>query len=109
MKINNRIIELNFLNFEIQIQKGIVLVDFWAEWCQPCKIQDSIINDLLNDLPKNLILAKLNIDDNRFLAQQYSVRNIPTMILFKDGIEVERLYGIQAKETLISIFDKHLK
>ncbi len=74
-------------SFETAVLKaeGVVLVDFWAEWCAPCKQIAPLLEDLANDMNGRVIVAKLNIDDNPDTPYKYGVRGIPTLILFKDG------------------------
>ncbi len=74
-------------SFEAAVLKaeGVVLVDFWAEWCAPCKQIAPLLEDLANDMDGRLTVAKLNIDDNPDTPYKYGVRGIPTLILFKDG------------------------
>ncbi len=74
-------------SFEAAVLKaeGVVLVDFWAEWCAPCKQIAHLLEDLANDMDGRLTVAKLNIDDNPDTPYKYGVRGIPTLILFKDG------------------------
>ncbi len=74
-------------SFETAVLKaeGVVLVDFWAEWCAPCKQIAPLLEDLANDMDGRLTVAKLNIDDNPNTPYKYGVRGIPTLILFKDG------------------------
>jgi thioredoxin 2 len=74
-----------------------VLVDFWAEWCGPCRMLAPAIEQLASELDGRARLAKLNIDENPRLASRFNVRSIPTMIIFKDGREVDRLVGLLGK------------
>ncbi len=91
--------EVNTPDWDTKLANRLVLVDFWAPWCQPCKVQEPILLDLAQELTKLLIL-KLNIDDNRYLSQKLGVRNIPTLVLYDNGIEKKRFVGIQPKEIL---------
>ena len=105
----SKIQTVNMPNFDEVLSKGLVLVDFWAEWCQPCKVQDPILEELADELAGKLIVAKLNVDDNRYLTQKTAVRNIPTLVLFDKGTEVERWTGLHAKEVILSGIQKYLK
>ncbi len=86
--------------FNQQIKDKTVLVDFWADWCMPCKMMLPILNDLSTDLPEGYYVGKLDVEQNQVTAQKYGVRSIPTLILFKDGKEVNRFVGIKKKDFL---------
>lgn len=77
-----------------------VLVDFWAPWCGPCKAIAPILAELAKEFDGKLTIGKVNVDDHGGLAETYSVRAIPTMLLFKDGKLVDTLVGMQSKDSL---------
>lgn len=79
-----------------------VLVDFWAEWCGPCKMVAPILDELATEQAGRLKIAKLNVDDNLRTAQRFEVMSIPTMILFKDGVPALRVVGAQPKSALLA-------
>jgi thioredoxin 1 len=87
--------------FSQQIKSGIVLVDFWASWCMPCKMMAPILNDVAENVTGNVTIAKLNIEQNQSAATKYKVRSIPTLIMFKDGKEVNRIVGVKQKDFLL--------
>ncbi len=97
---NKNIIILSDKNFANQLKGKTVLVDFWAEWCMPCKMMLPILNDLSDDLPQGYFVGKLDVDKNQPTAQKFGVRSIPTLILFKNGKEVNRFVGIKRKDFL---------
>jgi len=99
---------LNYPNFESTIQSPLVLVDFWAEWCAPCKVQDPILDEVIDELNERIIVGKVNVDDNRVITNKYGVSNIPTMILFQDGKKVHQFIGVQSKERILQTLKRFL-
>ncbi|MRR21839.1 thioredoxin [bacterium] len=93
-------------NFAHKTKNGVVLVDFWAAWCMPCKMMAPILNEVAVDTEDSARIYKLNVDEQQQIAAQYGIRNIPTMILFKDGKEVERIIGVKPKDYIISSIQK---
>ena len=85
-----------------------VLVDFWAEWCGPCKQIDPIIREIATEQAGALTVAKLNVDDHGDIAMRFQVMSIPTMIVFKNGEAVERLVGARGKAALLKDLAQHL-
>jgi thioredoxin 1 len=79
-----------------------VLVDFWAEWCGPCKMIDPVIKEIAAEQAGKLTVAKLNVDDHGDIALRYNVMSIPTMIVFQNGAEVKRLVGAKGKSALLA-------
>lgn len=89
-------------NFNTDVIKSSkpVLVDFWAEWCGPCRILGPILDELATEIGDKALICKVNVDENGELAQQYGIRGIPTMIFFKDGKVAKTLVGVQPKEEI---------
>jgi thioredoxin 1 len=85
-----------------------VLVDFWAEWCGPCKMVAPILDEIAAEKGEALRVVKLNVDDNVKTAQRYEVMSIPTLILFKDGQPQARLVGARSKSALLAEIEPHL-
>lgn len=102
------VVILSTSNFDQIISKGVVLVDFWATWCPPCRIQGPIIKDLAADIGGLATISKLDVDQHGQVAQRYQVRSIPTLIIFKDGEPVRRFVGVQQKETLDAAIREYL-
>jgi thioredoxin 1 len=100
------IITLTDMNFDHQLKNKIVLVDFWASWCAPCKMMAPVLNDVAEELTGNANVGKVNVEEYQVLAQKYQIRNIPTMILFKNGKEVTRFVGVKNKEFLLQEINK---
>ena len=83
-----------------------VLVDFWAIWCSPCRMQDPILHELEKEYDGKIKIAKLNVDDNPATAAKYSIMSIPTLMLFKNGQVIKQMIGVQSKEKLAEEFNK---
>jgi thioredoxin 1 len=94
--------------FDDTILEGIALIDFNAPWCDPCRAQDPIINDVQKAFNGKAVVAKVNIDENPKIAMDLGIQSIPTLILFKNGKEIERFVGLQAADTLNKALEKHL-
>jgi thioredoxin 1 len=96
--MNKNIVELNDNNFEeiLKSDKPVV-VDFWAEWCNPCRMISPIIDDLANEFEGKIIVAKCDIDANIKVAQAFTIRNIPTILFFKNGVIVDKQVGATGK------------
>jgi|YelNatPaOPRAMG01_1025707.scaffolds.fasta_scaffold00248_36 thioredoxin 1 len=92
--------------FAQQTKNGIVLVDFWASWCMPCKMMAPILNEVAEQVSAGVTIAKLNVEQNQATASKYKVRSIPTMILFKDGKEVTRIVGVKPKDFVLKEINK---
>ena len=93
-------LNLNKDNFEKSIANGVALVDFWAEWCGPCKMQLPIIEEFSSEMEGKATIGKVNVDEELELAQSFGIQSIPTLILFKDGKPVKKLVGLHSKEAL---------
>jgi thioredoxin 1 len=98
---NEKILTLTDKNFQQLTKNKLVLVDFWASWCAPCRMMAPVLNDVAAELTGNSQVGKVNIEEFQSLAQKYQVRSIPTLILFKNGVEVNRFVGIKPKEFLL--------
>jgi len=103
---SENIITLTDKNFQHQTKNRTVLVDFWAGWCVPCRMMAPVLNDLAGELNGNAFVGKIDVEQYQGLAQKFKIRNIPTMVLFKNGKEVERFVGIKTKDFLIKQIQK---
>jgi thioredoxin 1 len=103
---NEHVITLTSANMPHQIKDGLSLVDFWAAWCMPCKMMAPVINDVAQESAGKAKICKLDIQAYQDMAAKYSVRSIPTMILFKDGKEINRFVGVKSKDFLMKELNK---
>ncbi len=94
--------------FKNEISNGLVLVDFWAPWCGPCKMIAPVLEEINEEMGDQVKIAKLNVDDNQVTTAEFGVMSIPTLLLFKDGEVVEKVIGFQPKENLVEVISKHL-
>ncbi len=99
------VISLNEKNFEDEVLQSdrIVLIDFWASWCGPCKMMSPVIDKIAEEVGEEVKVCKINIDEEQNLAVKYNVMSIPTFIVLKDGKEVGRSVGVQDKSEIISM------
>ena len=95
------VLTLTEQNFQQQTKNKVVLVDFWATWCAPCRMMAPVLNDVASELSENSHIGKVDIEQFQSLAQKFKVRSIPTLILFKNGVEINRFVGIKSKEFLL--------
>ena len=93
--------ELNAANFDETVKSGVVLVDFWAPWCNPCRMLGGILEQVAAELPADVTIGKVNIDENRGLAVKFEVMNIPRIFIYKDGKIVNDMSGVQSKPKLL--------
>ncbi len=108
--MNSDVLQITDANFDAEVAKSQVpvLVDFWAEWCGPCRLMSPILDELAPAYKSKLKIGKLNVDDNQDAPTKFGVMNIPTMILFKGGKEFERIVGAMSKNELQKKLDSAL-
>lgn len=103
---NPKIIHLTATTFNQHTKSGIAVVDFWAEWCMPCKMMMPVLNDLASDNALPIKVFKVNVDQQHSLAAKYSIKGIPTLIILKNGKEVKRLIGAKTKDLIVKEIKK---
>lgn len=96
------VITLNEKNFEEEVLKSdkIVLIDFWASWCGPCRMMSPVVDEIAEEMNNTVKVCKVNIDEEQNLAVKYNVMSIPTFVALKDGKEIGRSIGVQDKEEI---------
>jgi len=94
-------------NFANETSQGLVLVDFWATWCGPCKMIAPVLEELDSEMSETVKIVKVDVDENQETAGQFQVMSIPTLLLMKDGEVVDKVVGFQPKEALADLVNRH--
>lgn len=102
------IVNVSDQTFNQEISSGVVLVDFWATWCGPCKMIAPVLEELDAEIGDKVKIAKLDVDNNPGTAAEYQVMSIPTLILFKDGQPIAKTAGYQPKEALVDFINSNI-
>ena len=99
--VSDKLIILTDATFKKQIAKGVSLVDFWAEWCTPCKIQGPVVSEIAEEISDQAKICKLDVQHHQRIATELGIRNIPTIMIFKDGKVVKKFVGVKTKPVLM--------
>jgi thioredoxin 1 len=97
--------ELTTSNFDTTVKEGITLVDFWAEWCAPCRMMTPVLDELASEYDGKARIGKINVDNEPDLAMKFDVSSIPTLIVFKNGVISKRFVGVTSKGELAEALD----
>lgn len=106
---SDKLVILTDATFKKQISKGVSLVDFWADWCTPCKIQGPIVSELAEEVSDKAKICKLDVQNNQKMSAELGIRNIPTIIIFKDGKIAQKFVGVKTKSILLKGINAALK
>jgi len=103
-------LEFSDANFEVEVLQSdkVVLVDFWAAWCGPCRMVAPIVEELASDLEGKAVVGKLDVDNNPSVSSALGIRNIPTILIFKGGKVVDKQVGVAPKEVLLAKLEAHM-
>jgi len=107
--VSDKLIILTDATFKKQIAKGVSLVDFWAEWCTPCKIQGPVVSEIADEISDEAKICKLDVQHNQRVATELGIRNIPTILIFKEGKIVKKFVGVKTKTVLMKAVKTALK
>ena len=108
--MSDKVVTVSDAEFEQTVLKSDkpVMLDFWAEWCQPCKMLTPTVEELAGDFEGQILVGKLNVDDNPNTATTYGIRGIPTLLFLKDGKVVQQIVGMKSKAEIKKIIDENL-
>jgi thioredoxin 1 len=108
MAETNKVLNITDENFAEVTSKGVTLVDFWAPWCHPCRIQGPILEKVADRVGDKAQICKINVDESRETAMKYGISGIPSLLVFKDGKKVTDFVGVQGDDVLISSLEAHI-
>ena len=108
--VNNAVVHLDDDSFETEViqSERLALVDFWADWCQPCHMMAPTVDALGEEYGDRILVAKLDVDANPMTTHKYDIRGIPALLLFKDGQLVQQIVGVKPKEEIARIIENYL-
>ena len=100
--------KINEDNFDLEIKDGVVVVDFFAIWCGPCKMLSPIFENLSREMNEKVKFVKLDVDENIQVARRYNINSIPTMMIFKNGKAVDKIVGFSPKDKIVAKIQKYI-
>jgi len=108
--MSGKIVTVSDAEFDSSVLQGDkpALIDFWAEWCQPCKMIAPTVEEIAGEYEGKVLVGKLNVDDNPATATKYGIRGIPTLLLFKGGQVVQQLVGVKSKAEIKKVIDENI-
>ncbi len=108
--MSGKIVTVSDAEFESSVLQGDkpALIDFWAEWCQPCKMLAPTVEEIAGEYEGKVLVGKLNVDDNPATATKYGIRGIPTLLLFKGGQVVQQLVGVKSQAEINKVIDENI-
>ena len=106
--MSDKAVEITDKNFDETVKSGVVLVDFWAPWCGPCRTQGPILDQVAESIGGKAVVAKMNVDENTAVPAKFGVRSIPTLILFKEGKATGQFVGVTSKDKLVDAITANL-
>jgi thioredoxin 1 len=107
-KMSDNVLQLNNANFDSEIGQGVTLVDFWAPWCGPCRMQGPIVDHVAAQVGPRAKVGKLNVDEVPSIAGEYGIQSIPTLVVFKDGQIVNQFVGVHGARELVGAINEAL-
>lgn len=105
---SDKVLNLTDTDFDKAVSGGPILIDFWAEWCGPCKRMIPVVEDIANTYAGRLTVAKVNIDEHQAAATRLGIQSIPTLVIYKDGQLAERIVGQVPKDTVVEAIERTL-
>jgi thioredoxin 1 len=106
VQAHKKVLNLTSSNFKQHTNSGVALVDFWASWCMPCKMMAPVLNELAEAVDDKVKICKINIEEQQQLANTFKVKSIPTIVIFRNGKEVDRVVGVKTKDFLLQKIDR---